>query len=104
MVLDKANIALNRLRSLQVCHEKIRVLSHEAGVRVKQHGEDNDLIKRIREDPYFAPILSQLPSLLDPSSFVGRAPEQVVDFLKEEVEPVLANYEGLDSATVELDI
>lgn len=71
---------------------------------MKQHGADNDLVKRIKEDPYFAPILPQLSSLLNPSSFVGRAPEQVKEFLEEEVEPVLANYKGLESGTVELDI
>jgi len=80
------------------------VLSHEAGVQVKQHGEDNDLVKRIKKDPYFAPILPQLSSLLDPSSFVGRAPEQVKEFIEEEVKPVLANYKGLGDENVELDI
>ncbi|CAL1678695.1 unnamed protein product [Lasius platythorax] len=88
----------------QVCHEKIRVLSQEAGAQVKQHGLDNDLVDRIRRDPYFLPILPQLDALLDPTTFVGRAPEQVVEFLEEEVYPVLENYEGLDSETVELNI
>lgn len=80
------------------------MLSQEAGAQVKQHGLDNDLVDRIRKDPYFAPILSQLNTLLDPSTFVGRAPEQVVEFLEEEVYPVLENYKGLESGKVELDI
>lgn len=80
------------------------MLSQEAGAQVKQHGLDNDLVDRIRKDPYFAPILSQLDALLDPSTFVGRAPEQVVEFLEEEVYPVLKNYKGLESGKVELDI
>ncbi|XP_076293321.1 adenylosuccinate lyase [Lasioglossum baleicum] len=88
----------------QVCHEKIRVLSHEAGAQVKQHGLDNDLVERIKKDPYFAPILDQLESLLDPSTFVGRAPEQVVEFLEEEVYPVLENYKGQLGGHVELSI
>ncbi|XP_001607992.1 adenylosuccinate lyase [Nasonia vitripennis] len=88
----------------QVCHEKIRVLSHEAGAQVKQHGKDNDLIERIRRDKYFEPILGQLDALLEPSTFVGRAPEQVLEFLQEEVYPVLANYEGKDVSPVELSI
>ncbi|KAL6424626.1 hypothetical protein ACFW04_009963 [Cataglyphis niger] len=88
----------------QVCHEKIRVLSHEAGAQVKQHGLDNDLVDRIRRDPYFAPILPQLNTLLDPATFVGRAPEQVVEFLEEEVYPMLENYKGLESETIELNI
>lgn len=79
-------------------------MSQEAGAQVKQHGLDNDLVDRIKKDPYFAPILSQLDVLLDPSTFVGRAPEQVGEFLEEEVYPVLENYKGLESNTVELNI
>ena len=30
----------------QEVHEKIRVLSHEAGAKVKMEGKDNDLIER----------------------------------------------------------
>lgn len=87
-----------------MCHEKIRVLSHEAGAQVKQEGKDNDLVERIRKDKYFEPILNQLDSLLDPSTFVGRAPQQVLEFLEEEVYPVLKTYEGQDRGPVELCI
>ncbi|XP_031633180.1 adenylosuccinate lyase [Contarinia nasturtii] len=76
----------------QVCHEKIRVLSHEAGAQVKQFGKDNDLIERVKADSYFAPILSDLGSILDPSTFIGRCPQQVVEFIEDEVKPVLDNY------------
>ncbi|XP_004932563.3 adenylosuccinate lyase [Bombyx mori] len=76
----------------QVCHEKIRVLSHEAGAQVKQHGRDNDLIERVKKDGYFAPIISQLDKILDASTFIGRAPEQVDEFLDEEVDPIIAKY------------
>lgn len=63
----------------QVCHERIRVLSQEAGKRVKLEGKDNDLVARVKNDPYFAPIQKQLDGLLDPSSFIGRAAHQVMD-------------------------
>lgn len=76
----------------QECHEKIRVLSQEAGAQVKQHGLDNDLIERVKNDPYFNPIISQLDKILDPSTFIGRAPEQVEEFIAEEVEAVIAKY------------
>ncbi|XP_017000776.2 adenylosuccinate lyase [Drosophila takahashii] len=76
----------------QVCHEKIRVLSQEAGAQVKQHGKDNDLVERVRKDPYFSPILEQLDTILDAKTFTGRASDQVGEFVKEEVEPVLARY------------
>jgi len=76
----------------QVCHEKIRVLSHEAGEQVKRYGRDNDLVERIKKDKYFEPILSQLDAILDPQTFVGRAAEQVDEFIDEEVKPVLEKY------------
>lgn len=77
----------------QVCHEEIRVLSQEAAECVKSKGEDNDLVQRIKKSVYFAPIHDQLDSLLDPSTFIGRAPQQVVEFLEEEVYPALVPYE-----------
>ncbi|CAL1286206.1 unnamed protein product [Larinioides sclopetarius] len=76
----------------QVCHEEIRVLSHQAAEVVKMQGGDNDLVERIRNSVYFAPIHDQLDSLLDPTTFTGRAPEQVTEFLEEEVYPLLEHY------------
>lgn len=75
----------------QVCHEKIRVLAQEAGTQVKQ-GKDNDFLDRVRADPYFAPILNNLNDLLKPSTYIGRAAEQVTEFLEEEVHPILELY------------
>lgn len=66
--------------SRQEAHEKIRVHSQAAGEAVKVHGKDNDLIERIERDSFFEPILQELPQLLDPLTFVGRAPEQVEKF------------------------
>ncbi|KAL5525112.1 ADE13 [Sanghuangporus sanghuang] len=77
----------------QEAHEKIRVLSHQAAKVVKEEGGENDLIERVKRDPYFGGIKGQLDGLLDPRSFVGRAPEQVDKFLKEWVEPALAEEE-----------
>jgi adenylosuccinate lyase len=76
----------------QICHEKIRVLSQQAGAQVKEHGKENDLLDRVRADSYFEPILGDLDAILDPSTYIGRAAEQVSDFLEEEVSPVLKLY------------
>ena len=70
-----------------------QVLSHEAAHQVKQLGLENDLIERVRNDAYFEPIKEELDALLEPSSFIGRAPEQVDKFMKEWVEPALADGE-----------
>ena len=59
---------------------------------------ENDLIERIRKDPYFDSIKADLDALLDPSSFVGRAPEQVDAFLKNWVLPVLEKDKEISEA------
>ncbi len=55
----------------------MRQLSQEAAEQVKVHGAENDLVERIRLCAEFAPIHAQLDALLDPKTFVGRAPQQV---------------------------
>jgi adenylosuccinate lyase len=80
--------------SRQEVHERIRVLSHQAAAQVKEHGKSNDLIERIRHDAFFAPIHADLDDLMDPETFIGRAPEQVDRFVAEEVKPVLARYQA----------
>merc|ERR1719215_1861851 len=71
----------------QVCHEEIRVLSHQAARQVKEFGKENDLIERIKANKYFEPVVAQLETLLNPKTFVGRAPQQVTKFLEKEVNP-----------------
>ncbi|PVF99286.1 putative adenylosuccinate lyase [Serendipita vermifera] len=78
----------------QEAHEHIRVLSHQAAKVVKEEGKPNDLIERIKKDEYFRPIWDSLDSLMDPSTFIGRAPEQVHEFLKDWVEPALKPFEN----------
>lgn len=70
----------------QDLHERIRVHSQEAARRVKDEGEANDLMDRLKSDASFAKV--DLGSALDPRKFVGRAPEQVDDFVKEIIEPI----------------
>jgi len=77
----------------QEAHEKIRVLSQDAAYQVKQLGLENDLIQRVRADPYFDPLKPDLDKLLNPKSFIGRAPEQVTKFLDEWVWPALGDDE-----------
>ncbi|MBQ9503910.1 MAG: adenylosuccinate lyase [Lachnospiraceae bacterium] len=73
----------------QELHERIRVLSMEAGEHVKREGRENDLLELIAADPAFNVSLEELKSNLDPSKYVGRAPYQVDMFIKNEVDPVL---------------
>ncbi|VEU22889.1 DEKNAAC103981 [Brettanomyces naardenensis] len=81
--------------SRQECHEEIRVLSHQASAVVKQEGGDNDLIERVKRTEYFKPIWGDLEKLLDPSTFIGRAPSQVEKFVGEDVKEALGKYKGV---------
>ena len=60
----------------------------EAGKRVKMEGLDNDLLKRIQNDPIFNLNQSDMNKLLDAKDYVGRSPEQVLAFIKSEVDPI----------------
>lgn len=55
----------------------MKVLSQQAATQVKQHGKSNDMVERILNTSYFAPIHGKLKQLLDPATFIGRAPQQV---------------------------
>ncbi|MBT4465852.1 MAG: adenylosuccinate lyase [Planctomycetes bacterium] len=74
----------------QELHEAIRVHSHKAAYRLKAEDGVNDLLERIKNDPVFAVVADDLDSLLAPSKFIGRAPNQVREFMYEVVDPVLA--------------
>ncbi|HQL10388.1 MAG TPA: adenylosuccinate lyase [Lentisphaeria bacterium] len=74
----------------QELHERIREHSQAAGRQVKVEGGDNDLLARLKADPAFAAIKDGLDDTLDPARYVGRAPQQVDEFLAAEVQPVLA--------------
>lgn len=78
----------------QELHEDIRRLSMEAAKVVKQEGKDNDLLQRILDTPSFGLTQTDLDRILDLKKFVGRAPEQVVEFVTEEVKPMLNAIEG----------
>jgi adenylosuccinate lyase len=70
----------------QTLHERIRVHSLAAARRLKEGAADNDLIDRVRADPAFPPI--DIARIFDPGQFVGRAPRQVEEFIRAEIEPI----------------
>ncbi|KAI9733999.1 MAG: adenylosuccinase ade13 [Cirrosporium novae-zelandiae] len=90
----------------QEIHEQIRVLSHEAGAEVKQKGKPNDLIERIEQTPFFSPIVKELDALLDPKTFIGRAPQQTEKFLgiDGEVQIALKKYANLREYNADLKV
>ena len=73
----------------QELHEKIREHSMEAAKVVKVNGGKNDLIERIVNDKSFNLSMEDISKILEPKNFIGRAPMQVLDYINEEVMPVL---------------
>ena len=97
--------AVKRGGDRQELHEKIRVHSMAAGKVVKEEGLPNDLLSRIADDPAFGLDKDSLDTLLDPKLYIGRCPEQVTSFLKNDVEPILKMYASeLDMEEPELNV
>ncbi len=74
----------------QLVHEIIRRHAGAAAERVKAHGADNDLLSRLEKEDAFKGI--DLQAVLEPSQFIGRAPEQVDAFIQQVVEPIRQRY------------
>ena len=74
----------------QVAHETIRKHSLEAARALKNGAEENDLIERLSRDKSFGVKLKDLQGAIDPKRFVGRAPEQVDEFLRDVITPLVA--------------
>ncbi|XWV16259.1 MAG: adenylosuccinate lyase [Gemmatimonas sp.] len=74
----------------QEAHEIIRGHSIDAARAVKDGAPKNDMLERLAADPAFGVPLADLQAVAEPSRFVGRAPEQVVEFLDEHVAPWLS--------------
>jgi adenylosuccinate lyase len=82
--------AVERGGDRQVAHETIRGHSVAAARAMKDEGARNDLYERLAADPAFGVPMEDLRAAADPARFVGRAPEQVDEFLADVVDPLLA--------------
>ena len=88
----------------QEIHEIIRVHSMEASKKVKIEGKDNDLIERIMNDQSFKMDKSKLTEVLAPKNFIGFAPIQTEEFVKNEAQPILDKYADLLGLEAELKV
>lgn len=88
----------------QEMHEKIRRLSMQAGAHVKVEGQENNLLELIAADPAFNLSLEDLQKTMDPSKYVGRAKEQVEEFLSDVIAPILEENEEILGMTAEINV
>jgi adenylosuccinate lyase len=85
--------AVKRGGDRQALHEKIRVHSMEAAKKVKEEGKTNDLLQRIASDPLFNMSEKELGGILDVATFVGRAPQQTLEFIQGTIDPLVERAE-----------
>jgi adenylosuccinate lyase len=83
-------------------HERIRQHSQAAAKEVKEHGRANDLMARLAQDPAFAGV--KLEEVTDPRRFIGRAPEQVDEFVIAVVEPIRERYRERLGESIQLRV
>ncbi len=88
----------------QELHERIRQHSMAAGRVVKVEGKENDLLERIAADPAFGMTKEQLDAIMEPKNFVGRAPEQTDEFIKEVVNPILEENKDILGMKAEINV
>lgn len=88
----------------QELHERIRLLSMEAGRNVKEKGLENNLLELIAADPAFGLSEDELKKAMDPARYVGRAPRQVDEFLAAVINPLLEENRDLLGMTAEITV
>jgi adenylosuccinate lyase len=75
----------------QVVHETIRKHSLAAAAALKDGAQSNDLLERLGRDKSFGVKLEDLRGAIEPRRFIGRAPEQVDEFLRDVIAPVFSS-------------
>ena len=88
----------------QELHERLRQHSIAAGRAVKEEGLPNDLMERVCGDPAFGLTLDEGMALLQPENFTGRAPQQVEDYLREVIDPILEENRDLLGDKAEINV
>ena len=97
--------AVKRGGDRQELHEVIRELSMKAAYRVKYEGLNNNLIDLIIKDEAFNMLdKEEILSILDPMNFVGRAPQQVVEFVEEYLQPAIEPFKDCIGLEVDLKV
>ena len=86
----------------QELHEAIRRHSMAAAQAVKMRGKPNDLIDRLRHDKSFS--RTDLASVMEPGRYIGRAPRQVEQFVRQVVEPIRQRYPQASGQSAELKV
>ena len=95
--------AVRRGGDRQAVHERLRLHARAAAAAVLEEGASNPFLDLVAADPQVPLDRAELDALLDPARFIGRAPQQVREFLAEHVQPILDGAGELPQAK-DLDV
>ena len=76
----------------------------DAGRVVKVEGKENDLLYRIANDASFGLTLEEIRAEMKPENFVGRAPQQVEEMVRDYVTPIIEKYKDDLGISVEIKV
>ncbi len=88
----------------QELHEKIRQHSMAAGKVVKVEGKANDLVERIAQDPAFGLSKEEILAEMKAENFIGRAPQQVEEMIRDYVKPIIDTNHNELGINVEIKV
>lgn len=88
----------------QALHEKLRQYAMEAGRHVKEEGLENNLIELVLNDPDFGLNADEMNAILKPENFTGRSSQQVEEFVRDCVKPILDANKDMLGETAELSV
>ena len=90
-------VAAEKGGNRQELHERLRQHAIAAGKQVKEEGLPNDMVDRIAADPAFGLTKEEIVAGLVPENFVGRAPQQVEEFIANVLQPIFdANPDAVE--------
>src|SRR6266404_4971083 len=98
---DMLMAAVRRGGDRQELHERIRQHSQTVTTKLKEGGP-NDMMERLRTDPAFAGI--DFSDILRPELYIGRSPEQVVEFLENDLNPAIFSYPAQDAGSTQISV
>lgn len=96
--------AVKRGGNRQNLHEKLRLHSHAATLRVKVEGLNNDLVDRIAGDSEFGLNKEEILDQMRPELYIGRSSSQVVDLVNEVIQPLIDKYSSKENIDVEINL
>ena len=97
--------AVKRGGDRQLLHEEIRKLSLETAAEIRKTGAPNNLLDKIlHANNIFHLGRNDIKQFLDEKQYAGRAPEQVVEFIEDEIKPLLRRYKSVPLMNGEVNV